>query len=519
MQTLNQHITLFRDFANSHLQINSFGVGELWELTEKNGGRIYPIMWMVIDPHSINGNELVENYTFVFADLVRPDESNEDDVLSDQKQSALDFLSFLRFSTTVSDEIVLMKSSNLTPFTEKFEDNLAGWIVTVQLKQSMVYNYCDAPVSGLSPAEPVCRGVAIYNNNVYEQTIASGGRFDYTNACDDATININNIAFDTVAASGTLNIPVVNVSNQAVGTITAGVKVEVQNGIVQVNNVTMLNNEPESTVGIDVVNTLDNPIGYDDGGVWKIANSDVLVINTDLTVLATESVVAEESAEIIIPDINLTQPNGSVKTELAGIDLSCTQIGSLACQDLSDQLTPTQINNIQRQQPTRTGQTTSYRTGDDGDLELGLGTAFSTLDCNNIFGNTNRFTDDTGAQTYTNNFVLDHLTGLMWYRSLPATASWNTCIDNALSSTQGGFTDWFLPNYNQLVSLFNWSLSSVLNYSPINVNSVIWTSTTNPSITTAAYRTQTDGLFISNAKGNLASRMICRRFIPSDFGL
>lgn len=181
MQTLNQHITTFNNFANAHHQINSFGVGELWELTEKNGDRIYPIMWTVIDPSSVNENELVENYTFVFADLVRPDESNEQDVLSDQKQSALDFISFLRFSSSVSDDVVLVKTSSMTPFTEKFEDNLAGWIVTIQLKQSFFYNYCDAPVSGLSPADPVCRGVAIYNNGVYEQTVVSGGRFDYVN--------------------------------------------------------------------------------------------------------------------------------------------------------------------------------------------------------------------------------------------------------------------------------------------------------------------------------------------------
>jgi hypothetical protein len=147
MQTLNQHISLFRNFAESHKQINSFGVGELWELTEKNGDRVYSIMWMVIEPSSVTGNELIRNFTFVFADIVRPDESNENDVLSDEQQKALDLLSFLRFSDDIDDETDIIKSSTITPFTEKFEDNLAGCIVTVQIKQAFIYNYCDAPLN------------------------------------------------------------------------------------------------------------------------------------------------------------------------------------------------------------------------------------------------------------------------------------------------------------------------------------------------------------------------------------
>jgi len=55
----------------------------------------------------------------------------------------------------------------------------------------------------------------------------------------------------------------------------------------------------------------------------------------------------------------------------------------------------------------KTGQTTSYRTGDDGDLERGRNVSFTVLAENNPFGNTNRFTDELGGQTYTNNIVID----------------------------------------------------------------------------------------------------------------
>jgi hypothetical protein len=56
----------------------------------------------------------------------------------------------------------------------------------------------------------------------------------------------------------------------------------------------------------------------------------------------------------------------------------------------------------------KTGQTTSYRTGDDGDLEAGRDTDFFTLDAAPLHNDgsatlnttTNRFTDTLGGSTY-----------------------------------------------------------------------------------------------------------------------
>jgi len=86
----------------------------------------------------------------------------------------------------------------------------------------------------------------------------------------------------------------------------------------------------------------------------------------------------------------------------------------------------------------KTGQTTSYRTGDDGDLEAGRNTSFTVLAENNPFGNTNRFTDELGTQTYTKNIVIDWSTYdgstvLGWRRTVSTTLTWNNAIDNALA--------------------------------------------------------------------------------------
>ena len=80
-----------------------------------------------------------------------------------------------------------------------------------------------------------------------------------------------------------------------------------------------------------------------------------------------------------------------------------------------------------------------------------------------------------------------------WYR-VPATAgtkSWDNAIDEALSNTFGGITGCRLPNIIEAASICDYGSSSVINYPPFNlnltvVNQRLWTSTTNPSVTSGA---------------------------------
>ena len=95
----------------------------------------------------------------------------------------------------------------------------------------------------------------------------------------------------------------------------------------------------------------------------------------------------------------------------------------------------------------KTGQTTSYRTRDDGALKRGL-----------AWPNP-RFTDH-------GNTVTDNLTGLMWTKNanLPnGTRTWNGAIDycNGMNSGAGtyGYTDWRLPNVREMQSLIDYGRS------------------------------------------------------------
>ncbi len=139
----------------------------------------------------------------------------------------------------------------------------------------------------------------------------------------------------------------------------------------------------------------------------------------------------------------------------------------------------------------KTGQTDSYATGDDGDLEKGV--AWPTP----------RFIDNA------NGTVTDKLTGLMWQKSANCIAAYYPGVDNddtpgdgevtwvhALNFVAGinsgtyplcraGYSDWRLPNIRELNSLIDYgrvpTFSAGTPFTGLTYDTY-WSSTTLPSV-------------------------------------
>lgn len=177
----------------------------------------------------------------------------------------------------------------------------------------------------------------------------------------------------------------------------------------------------------------------------------------------------------------------------------------------------------------KTGQTISYRTGDDGDIESGRATSFTVLASNNPFGNTNRFTSELGTQTYTNNIVIDWSTYngstvLGYKRTLRAVGiNWNNAIDEAIALSFGGFTSgWRMTNINELQNIYNYGINytTPLNYAPFNLITnglTLWTSNTANGDTAYAYYMVNNGTqsFIIKTFATNITYIACRTFAVS----
>lgn len=148
--TLNQIIKTVEGYVAAHKQLNTFQFGDPWEFAESEEV-IYPALFMVNGNVEVTERELTHNFQLIFADRINEDnpadaDSQENEVLSDMREVALDILALLH-NPINRDNFTLNKSANLQPFTERFKDLTAGWVMDIKIRQPMLYDRCQVPQS------------------------------------------------------------------------------------------------------------------------------------------------------------------------------------------------------------------------------------------------------------------------------------------------------------------------------------------------------------------------------------
>ena len=142
--TLNQIIALLQTFANNHLQITSFGYGEDYDI-EASGAKQAPLMWANVVNANRSKNELVISFKVVFLDLCEEDLTNENEILSDTLQTALDFIAEFQDSTYTNNGLYFTTDNAITPVHESFDNAWSGWSVDFSFRQQYYNDYCQIP--------------------------------------------------------------------------------------------------------------------------------------------------------------------------------------------------------------------------------------------------------------------------------------------------------------------------------------------------------------------------------------
>lgn len=181
----------------------------------------------------------------------------------------------------------------------------------------------------------------------------------------------------------------------------------------------------------------------------------VTIYGTDgVTVLATVSA----GGSYVQPQITVVNALGTGVLNDYDTELNSTPYADFTAAQHESNLSVTKRNGLSRIYPLPTGKVTSYVQGDDGYYQFGRLVNRTTLKENNTFGNTNRFTDIGGGQNYSgnNNLVIDHATGLMWYKTdIAPNQDWSSSIATAEALSQGGFSDWRMPDSHEMDSIID----------------------------------------------------------------
>jgi len=156
----------FKTICENHLQINSFGVGDLRQLgyflqlnTDEDKEKVsnegsksptYPLVFIV--PQPINRDRRTIQYSFnvLVMDIIKDDMSNEIDVHNDTIMIAEDILAQFGYGTTDSDgnyydKYEIVTPTSITPFSESFDDYVSGVNLSLNLLIDSPLDRCIAP--------------------------------------------------------------------------------------------------------------------------------------------------------------------------------------------------------------------------------------------------------------------------------------------------------------------------------------------------------------------------------------
>lgn len=107
---------------------------------------LYPHAHISLENAQYQPNEIVYSFKLYVMDLVSKDESNENDVLSDTLQIIGDVLSFLRYGGNsqfdVDYDYRVSDNVNCTPFTERFDNEVSGWVADLKITTTFDRSNC-----------------------------------------------------------------------------------------------------------------------------------------------------------------------------------------------------------------------------------------------------------------------------------------------------------------------------------------------------------------------------------------
>tara|TARA_Y100000296_G_C5027266_1_gene182895 strand:- start:109 stop:618 length:510 start_codon:yes stop_codon:yes gene_type:complete len=155
-KTYNNVIDTIKCVGEGHLQIQAVTTGEIWDV-DLNKNTLFPLLHISTINVNASKGQLQYNFQLVVADIVEPNESeNEQEVLSDTLSIMTDIISIFRngetlyfYNAEAGEEARYWTADDFTlePFTERFDNTLAGWTLNLPIVIEFPYDTCNIPTA------------------------------------------------------------------------------------------------------------------------------------------------------------------------------------------------------------------------------------------------------------------------------------------------------------------------------------------------------------------------------------
>lgn len=147
--TYKQVVKLFEDIALSQQAVKQFQVGQFSDLdveTDVHTFQRFPLVFMVPRTSSLDRyGKMVLGFSMVVCDIAK---DNVEDLQVNTHNSTLmifqDIASKIILTNASTIDMDIETPINITPFQEKFNNNLTGWTAELNVLVSSPFNLCDA---------------------------------------------------------------------------------------------------------------------------------------------------------------------------------------------------------------------------------------------------------------------------------------------------------------------------------------------------------------------------------------
>ena len=158
IQTVNQLISVFKDIATRHYQINGFGIGETPEIGADKA-YMHPVLWInpteATMPAGDFGYKTFQiNFDVRVFDLVNKDESNENEVLSDTIDILKDIIiEFKGHPYYTNSQLDIIDDINFESYTEFTDEEVSGWLCEITMRTPILTSFCGIPAADITGFE------------------------------------------------------------------------------------------------------------------------------------------------------------------------------------------------------------------------------------------------------------------------------------------------------------------------------------------------------------------------------
>jgi hypothetical protein len=501
-RTLNQLMREFSEIAAAHRQIKEYFQGDFFDAISRDAAQ-YPLMVATLQPGSLGDGFVQVNVIITICDKYNIQEYRQiNEIHSDCLSICNDIkITMQQYRWTEFSDINFTIATD--PFIQRSQDVTAGWSMNVSLNVFDDGNWCDLPMDGydFENGTPIhsndCQPALVVNSDfTFSREIPSGDTFNLADIMIEVFDQNENLLSRKEYPAATNQQVTVYIEPCADATydLYNTVPTRLQSGSIPSGENAVIT-APDGQVQIKKQNdgTLSNEF-VASGAVHEfIVNNNSITVNNSngFTIHATDPL-----------DIRIHNQNGNDITPQ-----SVTYQGNQHY--VTAVINTAQFVPVGAKIP-KTGQTTSYATGDDGATQRGRSINFLKLWKDNPFGNNNRFTNKTGGSTFGARVAydwstFDGSTVLAYYWGDVTTREWAKQCTQYMGATIDGLRDWYLINFQEMNNILNCSLWSnyMLNYAPFNSTLRYYWISTNPAGTGGvATDLATAGIYISTSKSN-----------------